>query len=101
MKGSENVMKTRLFVSVAIALFSVATYPSIERIANAERGGRIDNVFGGEEMLLIFGLFIALMIIVEGIDKLLWENPADKKGSSNPKVTASQTESEESESKSL
>lgn len=95
-------MKTRLFVSAAIALFSVAVYPSMELLANAERGytGRIDNVFGGEEMLLIFGLFISLMIIVEGVDKLLWEK-TDKKRSSSPKATASQTESEESESNSL
>ena len=95
-------MRTRLFVSALIALFSVAIYPSMERLANAERGytGRIDNVFGGEEMLLILGLFISLTIIVEGVDKLLWRK-SDKKGSSNPKVTASQTESEESGSKPL
>ena len=54
--------------------------------------GSIDNVFGGEEILLIFGLFIALMIVVDGIDKLLW---TDKKGSGNQKVTASKTEIEE------
>lgn len=93
-------MKTRLFVSALIALFSIAIYPSMEQLANAERGytGRIDNVFGGEEILLILGLFISLMIIVEGVDKLLLEK---QKGSSNPKVTASQTESEESGSKPL
>lgn len=90
-------MKTRLFVSALIALFSIAIYPSMEQLANAERGytGRIDNVFGGEEMLLILGLFISLMIIVEGVDL------EKQKGSSNPKVTASQTESEESGSKPL
>lgn len=94
-------MKSRLFIASLIVLLSVAIYPSMEKIANAERGmtGSIDNVFGGEEILLIFGLFIALMIVVDGIDKLLW---VDKKGSGNQKVTASKTEIEEkSESNSL
>lgn len=95
-------MKTRLFVSALIALFSVAVYPSMELLANAERGyaGRIDNVFGGEEMLLIFGLFISVMILVECIDKALLDKQT-KKGSSNRQATASQTESEQSESNSL
>lgn len=92
-------MKTRLFVSALIALLSIYCHPAFEQIASAERGCS-DKVFGGEEMLLIFGLFAAAMIIVEGIDKMLWEKQT-KKGSSNPKVTASQTESEQNESKSL
>lgn len=95
-------MKTRIFVSALIALFSFAIYPSTEMLANAERGyaNSVDNVFGGEEMLLIMGLFISVMIIVEGVDKMLWKRQI-KKGSSNQKVTASQTESEQSESNSL
>ena len=59
-------MKTRIFLSSLIALFSVAIYPAMERLANAERGytDRIDNVFGGEEILLIFGLFVSMIIVV-------------------------------------
>lgn len=95
-------MKTRLFISAVIALFSAAVYPFTEQLANAERGyaGSIDNVFGGEEMLLIFGLFVSLMIVVEGIDKMLFAEQT-KKRSSNPMAAASQTESEQSESNSL
>lgn len=94
-------MKTRLFISALITLLSVAVYPFTEQLANAERGCAdcIDNVFGGEEMLLIFGLFVSLLIVVEGVDKLLF--PEHKKRSNNQRVAASQTESEQSESKSL
>ena len=68
-------MKTRLFISALIALLSVAIYPLTEQLANAERGyaNRIDNVFGGEEMLLILGLFISVMIIVNGVDNRFTE----------------------------
>lgn len=103
-------MKTRLFISALIALLSLAIYPFMEQLANAERGyaNRIDNVFGGEEMLLIFGLLVSLMIVVEGIDKYLFskfetENKfeTEKKRNDNPNVIVSPTESEQSESNSL
>lgn len=97
-------MKTRLFISALIALLSLAIYPFMEQLANAERGyaNRIDNVFGGEEMLLIFGLLVSLMIVVEGIDKYLFSKfETEKKRSSNPKAVTSPTESEQSESNSL
>lgn len=95
-------MKTRLFISALIALFSVAIYPLTEQLANAERGcaDSMNNVFGGEEMLLIFGLFVSLMIVVEGVDKMLFAKQT-KKRSSNPRTAASPTESEQSESNSL
>lgn len=97
-------MKTRIFLSSLIALFSVAIYPAMERLANAERGytDRIDNVFGGEEILLIFGLFVSMIIVVDGFDRYLFsKSEREKKKSSTPKAAASHTESEQSESKSL
>lgn len=97
-------MKTRLFISALIALLSLAIYPFMEQLANAERGyaNRIDNIFGGEEMLLIFGLLVSLMIVVDGIDKYLFSKfETEKKRSSSPKTVTSPTESEQSESNSL
>jgi hypothetical protein len=61
-------VKTRIKIATALVVGSPVAYPFINSYAEAERGYGVD-VFGGEEMLLLFGLFAALLIIVDGLQK--------------------------------
>jgi hypothetical protein len=72
----------RIIAAIATAAVSVAIYPIMNRLAVAERGY---DAFGGEEMLLVFGIFAALMILLDAKR----EPPAD-----NGRLS---TESEQSE----
>jgi hypothetical protein len=74
-------MKPYLITAAIVAAFSIAIYPFMNHLAYQERGY---HAIGGEEMLLIFGLFAAVMIILHGrektIQKLLREEEAQKDG---------------------
>ena len=59
-------MKPYLIAAAIVAAVNVAIYPFMNRLAYAERGY---HAIGGEEMLLIFGFFIAVMIIDHGREK--------------------------------
>lgn len=87
MKGSEK-MKKRIFAAAIVAAVSAGMYPVMEQAATAERGY---SAIGGEEMLLMFGIFLAIYILSGGFSK-------SKKKSGNRTATASQTESEQSKS---
>ncbi|MCM1168050.1 MAG: hypothetical protein NC401_18865 [Ruminococcus sp.] len=84
-------MKKRIFAAAIVASLSGVIYPFAEQAALAERGY---SAIGGEEALLIFGIFLALYILIGGFSQ-------SKKKSGSRKATAPQTESEQSESKSL
>lgn len=78
-------------VAAIVTAISCTIYPKAEQIATAERGY---NSFGGEELILLFGIFLAVYILVGGFSQ-------SKKKSGSHKATASQTESKQSESNSL
>ncbi len=84
-------MKKRIFAAAIVAAVSAAVYPFMEQTATAERGY---SAIGGEEILLAFGIFLAIYILAGGFSQ-------SKKKSGNRTATASQTESEQSESNSL
>lgn len=84
-------MKKRIIAAAIIAAISCAVYPIMELYAVVERGY---SAIGGEEALLVFGILIAIYTLIGGFSK-------DKTKSGNRKATASQTESEQSESNSL
>ncbi|MCM1059418.1 MAG: hypothetical protein NC452_03915 [Eubacterium sp.] len=84
-------MKKRIFAATLVAAASGVIYPFAEQAAIAERGY---SAIGGEEALLVFGIFLAVYILIGGFSR-------SKKKSGSHKATAPQTESEQSESKSL
>lgn len=59
-------MKKRIIAAVIVAIVSVAAYPFMEQAATAERGY---TAFGGEEMLLAFGISLALYILAGGFSR--------------------------------
>lgn len=83
-------MKKRILVAVIVAAASCTVYRITEQLAIADRGY---TAFGGEELLFIFGIMIALYILIGTFTR-------SKKKSGSHKTTASQTESEQSESNS-
>lgn len=64
-------MKKRIIAAVIVAIVSVAAYPFMEQAATAERGY---TAFGGEEMLLAFGISLALYILAGGFSRSKKEN---------------------------
>ncbi len=84
-------MKSRIIAATIIAIISCALYPKMEQLATAERGY---SAIGGEEALFVFGIFLAIYILIGGFSR-------SKKKSGNRKATALQTESEQNESNSL
>ncbi len=84
-------LKKRVFAAVIIAALSCTVYRIAEQLATAERGY---SAIGGEEMLLAFGIFLAVYILIGGFSR-------NKKKNGSRKATANQTESEQSESNSL
>ncbi len=86
-------MKKRIVAAAAIAAISLLAYPKLEQMAAMERGYS-GAVFGGEEIILLSGIFLSVYIIAKGFRK-------QKKRSGTRTVAASHTESEQSESKSL
>ena len=61
-------MKKRISIAAIVAIMSVLVYPYTSALAAVERG--YDGyIFDGEEMLLLFGLFVAALIIVDGLQK--------------------------------
>lgn len=85
-------MRKRIITAAIIIALSIAAYPEMEHYAMLERGY---SAIGGEEALLLFGVFLALYILVGGLSS------QQKKKSDSQKATASHTESKQSESKSL
>ena len=84
-------MKKRVSIAATIAAISVFIYPLMEHLADVERG--YDSaVFGGEEILLIFGLVIAVLIIVDGLQNMSTTIEKDDCQT----TTACSTESEQS-----
>lgn len=83
-------MKKRILAAVIVAAASYTVYRITEQLATTDRGY---TALGGEELLFIFGIMIALYILVGAFTR------SKKKGGSH-KTTASQTESEQSESNS-
>ena len=83
-------MKKRILAAVIVAVISGFVYPRMEQFAIAERGYA---TFGGEELLFIFGIMLAIYILAGAFTR-------SKKKSGSHKTTASQTESEQSESNS-
>ncbi len=59
-------MKKRIIAAVIVAIVSVAAYPFMEQAATAERGY---SAFGGEEMLLAFGISLALYVLAGGFSR--------------------------------
>lgn len=84
-------MKKRILAAVIISVTSCIVYCFTEQLATAERGY---SAIGGEEALFAFGIFLAIYILIGGFSR-------GKTKSGNRKATASQTESEQSESNSL
>lgn len=85
-------MKKRIVAAAAIAAISLLAYPKLEQLAAMERGYS-GAVFGGEEIILLFGIFLSVYIVAKGFKQ--------KKRSGTRTASASHTESEQSESKSL
>ncbi len=83
-------MKKRILAAVIVAATSCTVYRITEQLATAERGY---TAFGGEELLFVFGIMLALYIFAGAFTR-------SKKKSGSRKTTANQTESEQSESKS-
>lgn len=83
-------MKKRVMAAVIVAATSCTVYRITEQLATAERGY---SSFGGEEIFLLLGIFLAVYILVGGFSR-------SKKKSGSHKATAPQTESEQSESNS-
>ncbi len=84
-------MKKRILAAVIVAAASCTVYRITEQLATAERGY---DAFGGEELLFIFGIMLAIYILAGAFAQ-------SKKKSGSHKTTASQTESKQSESNSL
>lgn len=84
-------MKKRIIAAAIVATATGVVYPFMEQAATVERGY---TAIGGEEALFVFGIFLAIYILIGGFSE-------GKKKSGNRKATAPQTESEQSESKSL
>lgn len=80
-------MFKRIIAAILISAFNVAFYLEANEMATAERGC---SAIGGEEMLLIFGIFLAIYILAGGFDK--------KKSGKPSRAAANQTESEQSKS---
>ena len=58
-------MKNRLKIAVLIVVINLAIYTVLSQYAVRERGHDMP-VFGGEDLLLVFGMLIALLIIIGG-----------------------------------
>lgn len=79
-------MKKRITAATIVTALNLALYLKMEQTATAERGF---TAIGGEEMLLAFGIFLAIYILAGGF--------SDKKKSGKPsRAAANQTESEQS-----
>lgn len=83
-------MKKRVMAAVIVAATSCTVYRITEQTVTAKRGY---SAFGGEEIFLLLGIFLAVYILVGGFSR-------SKKKSGSHKATAPQTESEQSESNS-
>ena len=78
-------LKKRIIAAAIIAFLTLGIYPVIDFFATIERGR---DAFGGEELIIIFGLAIAAMVLVDGTEK--------KRGAARPKANRPTTESEQS-----
>lgn len=59
-------MFKRIIASILISAFNVAFYLEANKIATVERGC---SAMGGEEMLLVFGIFLAIYVMAGGFEK--------------------------------
>jgi hypothetical protein len=61
-------MKATLLIAGVITAITLIVYPAMEHYADLERG--YDScVIGGEEMFLFFGIFAAVLVILDGLCK--------------------------------
>lgn len=86
-------MKKRIISALIIVAISLLLYPIMEHLADVERGYD-SNVFGGEELLLILGLSISVLMIIDCSKKLF---KAKKEKDDCQMTTAFSTESEQSD----
>ena len=76
----------RIITAAIIAVIVAGTHPALNRLAVESRGY---DAFGGEDLVLAFGIVIAILILVSGTDK--------KRGAARPKANRPTTESEHSD----
>ncbi len=79
-------MKKRIIAAAILAIAAIAAYPALNRLAVLERGY---DAFGGEELVIAFGIVIAILLLAGGADK--------KRGAARPKANRPTTESEHSD----
>ena len=80
-------MAKRIIAAIIVSALNISLYVRADEMATAERGC---SAIGGEEMLLIFGIFLAIYILAGGFEK--------KKSGKPSRAAANQTESEQSKS---
>lgn len=79
-------MIKRIITAAIVAIIVIGAYPALNRLAIDERGY---DAFGGEELVLAFGIIIAVLVLTSGMDK--------KRGAARPKANRPTTESEHSD----
>lgn len=79
-------MIKRIIAAAIIAMVTIGAYPALNRLATSERGY---DAFGGEELVLAFGIVIAILVLTSSTDK--------KRGAAHPKANRPTTESEHSD----
>lgn len=80
-------MVKRIIAAIIVSALNLSLYVKSDEMATAERGY---SAIGGEEMLLVFGIFLAIYILAGGFKK--------KKSGKPSRAAANQTESEQSRS---
>lgn len=80
-------MAKRIITAIIVSALNFSLYAKANEMATAERGC---SAIGGEEMLLVFGIFLAVYILAGGFEK--------KKSGKPSRAAANQTESEQSKS---
>lgn len=79
-------MIKRIITAVIAVIIVIGAYPALNRLAIEERGY---DALGGEELVLAFGIIIAVLFLTSGMDK--------KRGAARPKANRPTTESEHSD----
>ncbi len=79
-------MIKRIISAAIVALATIIAYPALNRLAVLERGY---DAFGGEELVFVLGIVIAILLLASGANK--------KRGAAHPKANRPTTESEHSD----
>lgn len=79
-------MIKRIIAAAIVAIIAIGAYPALNRLAVEERGY---DALGGEELVLAFGIVIAILVLTSSTDK--------KRGAARPKANRPTTESEHSD----